>query len=551
MKKFLSLILAVLMIAAVTVTVSADSVNNSDPVGIRDFLSFYSNFYKDDNTSYGFYPYPGFNGYFPGITGDSDIYTSWYGSCPECKGFALFYVVNGSVKWACLEEKCGKRGTISYDNAVDPDPSETSVICPDCKKGDKVIFLETRNNSLTGKVEDVYYCGNCADVFTVTSGTGAGSNVKPIICTDKNCSKTAEFQYYYYSGGALYARYECADHHVSTRKISNYEGITYLYTIRVVTSEGGSYNVYGSETGSYGEEKIINFYPDRGYVLTDVYVNGEPVDVDNNELKIEVKGNTVIRAYFTKISTLRNYNVKATAVGGGKIVAVKNAATVDSSVVSANYTDVVNYRFIPDSDNYYISSVKINGRSVGKSNTYSISKLRGDMTIEVTFSWKSPYEDVADNNKYISAVEYVTEAGILTGTYGDTLSRKFYFNGQNAVSVKMFACALAEMADVKGLLSNNTDRLEWAKNYGLVGEKEDVTPICDVQRACDMVKVYLEVLEDINDISFKNVSDKDSAKETCIAINMITSTTYKNNRNLNKYDLASVMYLIANLPYVD
>ena len=107
------------------------------------------------------------------------------------------------------------------------------------------------------------------------------------------------------------------------------------------------------------------------------------------------------------------------------------------------------------------------------------------------------------------------------------------------------------MADVNDKLSNNTQRLNWAEKYGLVDEDEDVSVVCNVKRACDMVDEYLEVLEDLNDIEFDDFDRDDSAKENCIAIDMVTASVYKKNRNLTKNDLAAVLYLIANLEYDD
>lgn len=107
------------------------------------------------------------------------------------------------------------------------------------------------------------------------------------------------------------------------------------------------------------------------------------------------------------------------------------------------------------------------------------------------------------------------------------------------------------MADVNNKLSNNTQRVDWAEKYGLIDEDEDTSVICGVKRACDMVDVYLEVLEDKNDVSFDDFDRDDTAKENCISIGMVTSSVYKKNRNLTKNDLASVLYLIANLEYDD
>ena len=551
MKKVLSLVLAVLMLASLSISAGAakiitsngstsTSTSSDTPVSLSDLFEYYKNFY-----------YSGANDkYYPGIKGNYDnLYTSWYDTCPECKGFALFFIYDGDIRWVCLESKCGKTGTITAPDNDDDDDDDIS--CPTCGKYSGVRFVDRCFNSSTGKMEDKYLCIYCGKVFTKTTSILPDYNLDDITCSNTSCRRDAEFQYFFYKNGYLYARFECSKGHVTDKRISDYDYDDYLYTIKVITSRGGDYTVKGSEKATWGETKTIVFEPDNGYVLTDVYVNGENVKFSDNQIKVEIKGNTVIRAYFTRITELKSYTVTSASTSGGKITAVLNSKSVDPSKITAKYTDTITYRFTPSSSNYSVENVKVNGKSVGKVSYYTVSRLTSDTKIEVTFKWNCPYNDVDSSSKYYDAIEYVTEAGILTGTKTSTLKPQFNFNGSRAVSVKTFACALAEMADVKGVLSNNTDRADWAVKYGLIGKKEDTSVICDVQRACEMVKDYLEVLEDKNDISFIDVDPDDTAKETAIAIGMVTSSTYKKNRNLNKNDLAAVLYLISNLEYDD
>ena len=107
------------------------------------------------------------------------------------------------------------------------------------------------------------------------------------------------------------------------------------------------------------------------------------------------------------------------------------------------------------------------------------------------------------------------------------------------------------MVDTADALDNDVDRLKWAMKYELVGAKEDIDKTCTVQRACEMVDKYLEVLEKANDIDFTLFDANASAKDNAIAIKMVTAKIYDKNRALNRYDLASVCRLIANLKTAD
>lgn len=569
MKKLLSLILAVLTVASLAICTSAGNIisssdfddkpsystSGSNPVRLGDLFGFYKDFFNPGSS----YP-KDWNWIKKG-----DYYTTWYGTCPKCEGFAFYYVSDGTIKWICLESKCGKSGTFKPDIGKDDDKDTGVIICPKCKKSDKVIVLEKVYN--TDKTAYGYrsFCSRCDYEFVgkYTSSTLPPYKYTEIPCAADGCTKKATLLIgengaydHEYKDGYVYAIYRCEDGHKTYVKTGTYCDDScwdwnwsdyYKYTIRVITTRGGDYTIKGGNTAYYGDVKTIVFEPDYGYVLTDVLVNGESVTPDE-ELKITVKGNTVVRAYFERKATLRNYTVKASANGNGTVTATLNDKSVDASKITAKYTDKIVYYFKPASKNYYVSDVKVNGKSVGRVSYYTVSKLDADTKIEVTFTWKSPFADVKVTDKHAKAVEYATEVGILSGRKTG-LKRTFNFSGTTAVSVRTFVCALAEMCDVNDKLTNNTDRVDWAVNYGLIDEDEDISVTCSVQRACQLVDDYLELIEDKNDIEFDDFDRDDSAKENCISIGMITANTYKKNRDLNRYDLAEVLYLISNLEY--
>ena len=133
--------------------------------------------------------------------------------------------------------------------------------------------------------------------------------------------------------------------------------------------------------------------------------------------------------------------------------------------------------------------------------------------------------------------------------YFNRYINKNAFCGTKLVSVKGFTAALAEMADSGNKLNSVADRIKWAEKNGILDPDDDYTVACDVQTACGIVARYLEVLEDRGNISFDDFDRYDTAKENAISIGMVSAQTYKTNRNLTRYDLASVCYLISNLDY--
>ncbi|MBR5313208.1 MAG: hypothetical protein IKU40_10045 [Clostridia bacterium] len=315
------------------------------------------------------------------------------------------------------------------------------------------------------------------------------------------------------------------------------------YDIRVLCSRGGSYDIDGRLTADHGDTRTITFDPDYGYVLYNVTVNGEdygPVTT----IKLTITENTTVRAEFVKASSLKPCELTATAIGNGTITAKKNGVKVAADEITAKYNDSVVYTFKPASSNYVISDVTVNGRSIGKVNTYSLTKgITKDLDIKVTFTWKSPYNDVADN--YLKAVEYVTEAGIMG--YNNMYVNKNAFSGKTNITIKSIAAALAEMADVNEKLDTIDERVEWAVKNAVIDESADLTAPCTVQIACDIVNNYLALIEKAADINFSDFDADDSAKDNALSIGLVKETTYTKNRTLTRYDLASVCYLIANL----
>lgn len=320
------------------------------------------------------------------------------------------------------------------------------------------------------------------------------------------------------------------------------------YRIIVSTNVGGEYAITNGQYGSYGEVKTLTIDPDYGYAISDVVINGKSYGGDYREFQIKMVRDYYVKVTFVKLNLKQQYKITAEAEGNGRITLVKNGESVkDPSSVKASYNDSLTYRFIPGSDNYYIEDVKVNGRSIGAKSVYTISGVKANASIEVTFGWKCPYSDVSD--AHMKAVEYVTEAGIMSSI--NNYINTDLFKGTNRVSVKTFVSALAEMADTADKLDTVDERVEWAIENGLIDKDTDLTTIVNVKRACTIMAEYLEVLEDKNDIRFVGDKSTYTAKETCVALKLVSEKAYTNNASISRYDLAELCYAIANLEYED
>ncbi len=484
MKKFLALALALLMLIPLAANVGAAGLISTSSSSQNEVVTV-DEFAKILD-------------YWKWLNSDEDYYDyyydyiyggttkSWSDYCDVCHKVAKYYIEKGNVYCSCTN--CGKTYEIYVKTETEDNKNSSSIVHgrTDCERNDVSYYY------LDGEL--LWFCENCG-------------------------------------------RYGLVDKYNWNE---NYD-----YSIKVICSYGGDYTISGGiPNADYGEVKTIKFTPDSGYALSEVVVNGKSYGYCP-ELTLTIKGNVTIRAYFVKVNTLKTCTFTATSTGGGTIRAVKNSQKVDASRFTAKYTDSVTYKFTPASSNYYIADVKIDGKSVGQLTSYTFNGITSDHKIEVTFAWNCPYNDV--NDKYLNAVEYVTEAGIMS--FFNKYVSKNAFSGTTKISVKTFAAALAEMADANDVLDTVAERIEWAEKNGIIDGNADLTVTCDVQAACDIVDAYLTVLEKTNKIDFEDFDTSNTAKENAISIGMVSSSTYKKNRDLNRYDLASVCYLIANLDY--
>ncbi len=553
MKKLLSLALAVLMLASLAISVSA-ATTGADLSSVLSYLYGSKVYY--DTTPYGY----------------DGLITRWIDTCPEekCSGVATFIIDGGKIKWAC--PTCGKSGTITAPQPEKPDkdktPTPASLVCPTCKKADDLQYIRTA--VVDGEWKDIYLCTKCLEiVYTKASGTypypydyGKDYGIdygkdygyygyydyyfeNTIKCHHneggKFCQKDAKIQLpLTVKDDKVVATYKCPDGHVTEHSIDKDEYVR-PYMVSVIAAAGGDSAVKGGTGAKYGETKTVVFYPKTGYALTSVLVNGTSVNFKNNEVSFTVYGPVIVRPTFTKIADMKTYTVTATASGSGTITALKNYTSLPSAAkVEAKYGDTVSLNFLPAGKNYRVADVKVDGRSVGAATTYSFTNMNADHKVEVTFTWKAPYDDVIE--RYIPAVEFVTEAGVMGAYSGSS------FSGTVGITADDLVCALAELSDTAQVLSDANARRAWITANG-IAKGVDLTKKCDVQTACTVVVEYLKVLEAKNGVTFLKLDKTASVKDATVALNLATAKTFDANRLLNRYDLAAICRLIARLEY--
>ncbi len=522
MKKFFSFALALLMMLPLAIGVSAGSyVLTSDPKSdepvtaaeFRDILNYWqwSHSDKDDYDKLLDYIY----------NYDKDYANEVIDYCEKCGKAATYYVSKGKIY--CFCKNCNETYRVDLDTSCNYcdcsscDVNETYCGC-DCKKCNCIDpgFTIDPEEEMNKKFDHKYSSCELDDLAIYQYGSKLY-----IYCT--NCGRSETFRYSDWS--------------------DDWYDYFWDYTVSVYCSRGGSYEMSGSKHVDHGDTRTIDFEPSYGYVLYNVTVNGVNYGCPST-LTLTVTDDIVVRAEFVKISSLKDCTLTATAVGGGTITAKKNGSKVTSDKITAKYNDSVTYTFVPAGSNYAVKNVIVDGKSLGSVKSYTFSNgITKDHTVKVTFVWNNPYNDVTKEG-YLDAIEYVTEAGIMG--YFNRYVNKNAFCGTTEITLRDLAAALAEMADTNDKLDEVSDRIKWAKNNGIIDDDAELGEICDVKTACGVVNEFLLLLED-KGVDFEDFDSKDTAKENAISIGLVSEKTYKSNRDLNRYDLASICYLLANL----
>ena len=381
------------------------------------------------------------------------------------------------------------------------------------------------------------------------------------------CSKNLTFKYYVQYGDTIYARFECPEGHpvlLPASVVDTTPVTEKVYLVNVETVGSGYYRIEDNRPfGKFGEKKSITFTAKNGYQLADVTVDGKSYG-PKSVIEFTLKSDMNVTATFVKVgetyvpgssgtstptnppaATSGEHAIAVIVNGKGTVTAKKNNVAVDPSIIKADKKDTVVYTFTSENSHYVVSDVKLDGKSVGAVNTYKLTNITTAHILEVEYTWKSPFSYIAPG--YEAAVEYVTETGILEPTA--VTNKVSYFSGTNIVSIKAFACALAEMQDTEKVLNSDEAREQWAIANGLIGKTEKTTKACNIQTACRITEAFIKVIAKKGNISFLNFDEKLSTEQNGINIGLVSHEAYEGNREITRYDIAAVCYLIKKLPF--
>ena len=145
------------------------------------------------------------------------------------------------------------------------------------------------------------------------------------------------------------------------------------YTITASAGSGGSISPSGSVVVNYGSNQAFTITANTGYHIVAVLVDGVSVGTVSSYTFSNVQATHTISATFTQVT----YTISASAGSGGSISPSGSVSVAQGS--SKAFTITAN-------TGYQVSSVLVDGSSVGSVTSYTFSNVQATHTISATFT---------------------------------------------------------------------------------------------------------------------------------------------------------------------
>ena len=145
-----------------------------------------------------------------------------------------------------------------------------------------------------------------------------------------------------------------------------------VHSINASSGPGGIISPSGTIAVNYGDSKTFTITPNQGYKIKDLLVDGTSVGTVSTYTFTNVTSDHTIQASFEQLT------FKITSSSG------TNGTISPSGTVSVNYGDSKTFTISPFSG-YRISTVKVDGKSIGAVSSYTFTNITQDHTIEAIF----------------------------------------------------------------------------------------------------------------------------------------------------------------------
>ena len=175
------------------------------------------------------------------------------------------------------------------------------------------------------------------------------------------------------------------------------------YTINATAGEHGTITPKGTLTVDYGDSRTFTITPETGYKIADVKVDNVSQGAVTTYALTNIQSDHTITASFTRIT----YSINA-------YTDVKLGSISPPGSLTYNYHDTPSFTITPVTG-YHITSILVDGMSLGPNSTYTFAALENNHTITANF---------AINTFTITATAgeggSISPQGIVSANYGDS-----------------------------------------------------------------------------------------------------------------------------------
>ena len=151
-----------------------------------------------------------------------------------------------------------------------------------------------------------------------------------------------------------------------------FKHITITYKITASSGSGGSISPLGNITVNSGENQTFTITPNTGYKIKDVLVDSQSIGAVSTYTFTNVTSDHTIEATFEPLT----FTISASSGTGGSISPLGN--------ITANYGESKTF-IVNAQSGYTISSVRVDGSSVGAVSSYTFSNITDNHTISAIF----------------------------------------------------------------------------------------------------------------------------------------------------------------------
>jgi len=241
--------------------------------------------------------------------------------------------------------------------------------------------------------------------YTITPTAGAGGAISPAIAVSISSGSNQTFTI---TPGSGYDISTVLIDGVSIGAVSSYtftnvtvnhtisvNFVNHLYTITAgVSGSGGSISPSSTLTVPAGGNGAFSITPNAGYHVADVLVDNKSVGPVTSYTFANVSANHTIVVNFA----INTYTITASATSGGTIS--PSGSTSFNSGSNATFS-------IAPGAGYTITSVLVDGTSVGAVSTYTFSNITANHTVSVTFGAASLANGITCVDTGIPCIERV------------------------------------------------------------------------------------------------------------------------------------------------